>query len=353
MPSITRLPAPEDASGDQAATTPSSPEEIREPGDGYRIGTVAGLTGLDPHTIRAWERRHGAVRPWRTERGTRLYGDRAIERLQLLKALVDGGEPIRRVAALSDEALRERLQRLAGLSLHGEAGPTREGCALRVGLLSPTTAAQLASSARGLPGFQLAVSEARREALVETLRRRPCEVLVLELEQLGSEPLRALDACLVASEARLVVIVYSFARRGVLTRLARRGARLVRGPLSLEQLHRSLCDLVAGDRATARRESPSVDPAPAGDERYPERRFDAERLARISEIATSIECECPHHLSGLVRSLLAFEEYARDCESRDEEDARMHRRLADGTAEARAGMERLLEALCEYEGIEV
>ncbi len=75
-------------------------------GPGYRIGTVAGLTGLDPHTIRAWERRHAAVRPLRTEGGTRLYDESAIERLQLLKSLVDCGEPIRKVATLSDRSSR-------------------------------------------------------------------------------------------------------------------------------------------------------------------------------------------------------------------------------------------------------
>ena len=48
----------------------------------------------------------GTSEPNRTARGTRLYDDAAIERLQLLKALVDSGEPIRKVAGLSDDALR-------------------------------------------------------------------------------------------------------------------------------------------------------------------------------------------------------------------------------------------------------
>ena len=79
---------------------------------GYRIGTVANLTGIDVHTIRSWERRYGAVKPSRSEGGTRLYDDAAVERLQLLKAFVDCGEPIRVAAALSDDELRERLESL-------------------------------------------------------------------------------------------------------------------------------------------------------------------------------------------------------------------------------------------------
>lgn len=322
------------------------------PREGYRIGTVAGLTGLDPHTIRAWERRHRAVEPCRSERGTRLYDDASIERLQLLKALVDCGEPIRKIAALPDARLRERLARLAGLSLHGEQGQARPGPAPSVALLSPTLEAQLRSNPRGLPGFRVVASCDRHGALVEQLRRQPCDLIVLELEQLGSEPLAALDACLVAGEAGRVVVLYTFARRGVLTRLARRGARLVRGPLGLEQLHRSLCDLVTIARATERRRPSIVPVTQDGDAEPAPRRFDDAQLARICEISTAIECECPHHLSTLVRGLVAFEAYSHGCESRDPQDAAMHQQLARQTARARHGMEQLLVALCEFEGIE-
>ena len=47
---------------------------------GYRIGTVSSLTGLDPNTIRAWERRHRAVEPSRSAGGTRSYSDLDVER---------------------------------------------------------------------------------------------------------------------------------------------------------------------------------------------------------------------------------------------------------------------------------
>jgi len=319
---------------------------------GYRIGTVAGLTGLDPHTIRAWERRHGAVKPSRSERGTRLYDDHAIERLQLIKALVDCGEPIRRVAPLSDEVLREQLQRMAGISLHGETPSASCVPDLSLGILSSAIDHQLAAHARGMPGLRAAVFSDRREAFVEQVRQAACDVLVLELEQLGSEPLKALDECLVASQARFVVVLYHFARRGELTRLARRGAKLLRSPLALEALHRAVLDLVAADRATERRQAPESPPREIASREAEPPRFDAVRLARIAEISTAIDCECPQHLSGLVRSLVAFEEYSKRCASRNEADAAIHRELARGTARARSAMEDLLEALCDHEGID-
>ena len=42
-------------------------------GGGYRIGTVSNLTGLDPNTIRAWERRYGAIEPDRNNVGAGFY----------------------------------------------------------------------------------------------------------------------------------------------------------------------------------------------------------------------------------------------------------------------------------------
>ncbi|MEM1416135.1 MAG: MerR family transcriptional regulator, partial [Myxococcota bacterium] len=67
---------------------------------------MARLTGVDAHTLRAWERRYAAIRPTRTPRGTRLYDDTQVHRVRLLKAAVDAGDPIRHVASLGDDELR-------------------------------------------------------------------------------------------------------------------------------------------------------------------------------------------------------------------------------------------------------
>ena len=60
----------------------------------YGIGTVARLTGLTTHTIRAWEKRHGAVSAARDTSGRRRYAPADVERLTKLKQLVDLGERI-------------------------------------------------------------------------------------------------------------------------------------------------------------------------------------------------------------------------------------------------------------------
>jgi DNA-binding transcriptional MerR regulator len=75
----------------------------------YPIKAAADLAGLSTETLRAWERRHGAIRPVRDAQGRRMYDPATIERLSRLHRLTDRGHPIRDLAALDDAALDRLL----------------------------------------------------------------------------------------------------------------------------------------------------------------------------------------------------------------------------------------------------
>lgn len=318
----------------------------------YQIGTVSSLTGIDAHTIRAWERRYGAIKPLRSETGRRQYDDRTIERLQLLKALVDCSEAIGQIAHLSDDALRERLARIAehevslGTNVSPSAGPPR------IALLAPTLDRQLEMNAAPLATFDVRFRGEPSDESVAALRQEGCDVVLLEIDRVGDSALRLTRACLALPSTPRVIVLYRFATQGALARLGRVGAVTHRAPLRLESVRRIVSDQLMIRRAQ-RRQDPSPPPpeASTSEHQSPERRLGDDQLARLLEISTALECECPNHLSSLVTSLVSFERYSRDCESRDEEDAAQHRRLAEGTAHARSVMERLLLDLCEHEGI--
>lgn len=70
----------------------------------YPIRAVSKLTGISPDTLRAWERRYGAVQPARAGRG-RQYGEQEVERLRRLSRLVGRGHAIGSIASLDDAAL--------------------------------------------------------------------------------------------------------------------------------------------------------------------------------------------------------------------------------------------------------
>jgi len=79
--------------------------KTRETPAGYPIRAVSRLTGIGIDTLRAWERRHGAVTPTRDDRG-RMYTDADVARLRLLRGAVEHGHSIGRVAGLTDVELR-------------------------------------------------------------------------------------------------------------------------------------------------------------------------------------------------------------------------------------------------------
>jgi len=71
----------------------------------YRIGTLARLTGVTTHAIRIWERRYHALNPTRTPGGARLYTDADVQRLRLVKQLLERGYTISAIANLSMDEL--------------------------------------------------------------------------------------------------------------------------------------------------------------------------------------------------------------------------------------------------------
>ena len=75
----------------------------------YRAGTAARLAGLPVETLRVWERRYRLSDVQRSEHGQRLYSVEHVERLALLKQLVDQGHAIGLLAELRPEELKTML----------------------------------------------------------------------------------------------------------------------------------------------------------------------------------------------------------------------------------------------------
>ena len=70
----------------------------------YPIREVARLTGINPITLRAWERRYQLIEPVRTESGHRLYSQAHIDFLHETLRLMDEGVPISRIKAVISES---------------------------------------------------------------------------------------------------------------------------------------------------------------------------------------------------------------------------------------------------------
>lgn len=72
------------------------------------IREVSRLTGVNPVTLRAWERRHGLIVPHRTPKGHRLYNDAHVQRIRRILDWLDRGVAVGQVSQLMDESQAPR-----------------------------------------------------------------------------------------------------------------------------------------------------------------------------------------------------------------------------------------------------
>jgi len=70
----------------------------------YSIGDVAERCGINPVTLRAWQRRYGLLKPQRSEGGHRQFDEEDIQRIEEIKRWIDSGVPVGKVKALLEES---------------------------------------------------------------------------------------------------------------------------------------------------------------------------------------------------------------------------------------------------------
>lgn len=66
----------------------------------FPIREVARLTGVNPVTLRAWERRYGLIQPTRTDSGHRLYSQADIEAVRSILAWIERGVAVSKVGKI-------------------------------------------------------------------------------------------------------------------------------------------------------------------------------------------------------------------------------------------------------------
>ena len=73
----------------------------------HNIAAVERDTGIAKDTLRVWERRYGFPTPARDANGERLYAPEQVDKLRLIRRLLDHGRrPARIVGASADELAR-------------------------------------------------------------------------------------------------------------------------------------------------------------------------------------------------------------------------------------------------------
>jgi methylmalonyl-CoA mutase cobalamin-binding subunit len=141
-----------------ADSTVSAPEsgDAGAPAGGVGIAAVERDTGINKETLRVWERRYGFPSPWRDATGERLYPPEQVQRLRLVKRLLDAGHRPGRVVAAPAEELAALLQPPASA-----VGPGAAGAGVAAVAAAPEVAACAALLQRhDIDGLRRALSQA-------------------------------------------------------------------------------------------------------------------------------------------------------------------------------------------------
>jgi len=274
-------------------------------------------------------------------RNRRYYSQQDVDRLSLLKALVDAGHPISSVALLSERELRARLE---ASSVRPAAASQRGKGPCRIIVMGSALSAKLTTFARELSNIEIVGSFQTVREFDESAQSLSAAVLLLEYTTIQPSTLAHVRARLARAGAKHAVVVYGFGTRESIRGLERTGVLCLEAPVSAAQIQWACATVIESPVVAAS----VVAKAP---NTIPVRRFSADQLARLAVRTSTVKCECPHHLVDLINKLLAFETYSSECQNLNTEDREMHSLLHGTTATARAQLEGALAKLIEYEGV--
>jgi len=292
--------------------------------DLYRIGTVASLTGISVERLRAWERRYD-LSPAHKAGKTRFYSKPQLERLKLIKHLIDLGQPISSLASLKDDQLVERIAAHTAepvvLSMH----------APRVGLVGPNLVMleQQAQRSEQRQRIEVVSRWANMEAFVSDVDATDDpQIMILQLPVLSQQPIEITEE--IFPDAKIIV-VYQFATAEMVSKVQERGSPTLKWPVTWAEIEHHSISAGAG-------------PLRAG--RSAPRRFSDEELIAIAAQSTD-PTHCPEYLIEAINQLNAFAAYAEDC-SRQAAAPETYVSVQIDASQARAQLELALESMLEH-----
>src|SRR3990167_6752904 len=74
----------------------------------FPIREVARLTGVNPVTLRAWERRYGLIQPTRTDSGHRLYSQANVDAVRSILSWLERGVAVSKVSKILQRSETQR-----------------------------------------------------------------------------------------------------------------------------------------------------------------------------------------------------------------------------------------------------
>ena len=312
----------------------------------FRSGIVARLTGIPVETLRVWERRYQVSGKKDPQTSQRLYTRSDIQRLALIKRLVDLGQSIGTIAHMDTPGL-EAVQ--ATLMTSGQSGipPLSKQSVRRIGLIGTVLSSIPVREAMLSWGIEVrfhhpTMPGGQKGALAE---QEAVDAVLIEVPTLLDRTVEDIEALVGQAPIGKVILFYRFAPNTLIRKLRLRGYAVVRMPFDAQDVV-MLCKTILShdDRIAHTIPEPSIKATTPP-------RYSTETLLQLSQMKSAVYCECPSQLADLLLNISAFENYSAQCASRSPEDAELHKRLERDAAQARMVLETSMAELIRQENL--
>ena len=309
----------------------------------FKIGAVSKITNIPVDTLRIWERRYSVVVPIRSKNSDRLYQIKDINRLTLLKMLVDRGHSIGTVAHLSNNELSERL------TVHDKNTISKSKIfskAINVTVVGEVLSIQIEHSQINNNQFSFTGIYHNENDFIENKNNDSIDILILEYPAIHEDHIERVNDLFKQSGAKQLILIYGFTNSAAKKILDKTSYKYIQAPITVDNLQREVMDLIKDKNINDNK----------GKEiklefKAPPRAYTNKQLIGLSSTSSVIKCECPQHLSSMVIKLAQFELYSSECINRFEKDAELHAMLGNMAGHARSILEQALSKVVEAENL--
>lgn len=304
------------------------------------IGVAARMTGVNANTLRMWERRYQLGPSKRSAGGQREYTTTDIDHLRLIKRLMDKGLRIGDVARLSIDALWSLLLD----SGDNQAADLKIKAVLNTQVVGIAISKYFKEHIKRYPQLAVECSELDAERWLSDPQLEQKELLIIQQNSLHRKHLESL---LKISKRKVhMIILYFYAQKDLVAVLEQQGIIMMQGNIDPARIDDSVNKVLrlASHVSELDQISEAFDISLS---KIQPRQFDEEALVEAEALSNKLNCECPPHLTDLIRRLNAFEDYSQTCGAENWKQAAVHACIYSYTNQARYLIEKALRTVLD------
>ncbi len=304
------------------------------------IGAVARMTGINASTLRVWERRYELGPTKRGAGGQREYSSADVDHLRLVKKLVDNGLRIGDIARLPTKALYSLLLE-SGESVSPQDSFTPP---LKTTIVGVPLCHYFKNHIKRYPRLALMLHETDASTWLMEGGHEDTDVLILQLSAINRKHFESLVA--VANKKIHVIVLYIFSQKEFVQQLEKQGVTLIAGGIDPSRIDTAVNKTIslANNLSVLDKSAKTFDVSMPDNQ---PRQFDEQQLVEAEAASNKLNCECPGHLTDLIRRLDAFEEYSQTCGAENWKQAAVHACVYSYANQARYLMEKALRTVLD------